>query len=424
MNFTGLSLDQAPPISAPVRFFLTAPIFGMLAALVIFFTDATVFTNRYSGEAIVLVHLFTIGIFGMVMVGALQQMLPVLAGVSLPKPLLVAGISHLLITLGLLGMSFGLWLNTSFITLAASFLLGAGFVTILVAIGYAMKSVSFFTPTVKAMRLSLLFAVIVVLLGMHLLAARGTGNMGTMQMPLADIHSVWGIFGFAGILIIGVAFQVLPMFYVTPGFKKFCKRHVVNIIAVGLGLWALFALTQSDFSWIAKGILLLFFLAFAVVIQLKLSKRRRPVSDVTVWYWRTGSLLLAIGLLLWLALPLFATDFLPVVAVLIGGFILSIITGMLYKIIPFLAWFHLNASGYMQIPTVREFIDERMGRVQLGLHLAAIACFVCAVWIETLLSVGAVSLFFSFALLEFNLVKVVITYRKIKQTPPDFTMNS
>ena len=29
----GLSLDQAPPIHVPFRFFLTAPIFGMIAAV-------------------------------------------------------------------------------------------------------------------------------------------------------------------------------------------------------------------------------------------------------------------------------------------------------------------------------------------------------------------------------------------------------
>ena len=31
MELAGLSTDQAPPIAAPVRFFLTAPLFGILA---------------------------------------------------------------------------------------------------------------------------------------------------------------------------------------------------------------------------------------------------------------------------------------------------------------------------------------------------------------------------------------------------------
>jgi hypothetical protein len=97
MNFTGLSLDQAPPISAPVRFFLTAPLFAMVAAALILFFDPALLMSRFSLETIAVTHLFTIGFIAMVMLGALQQMLPVLAGVSLPKASLVATTSHILI---------------------------------------------------------------------------------------------------------------------------------------------------------------------------------------------------------------------------------------------------------------------------------------------------------------------------------------
>jgi hypothetical protein len=35
MNPVGLSLEQAPPFDAPLRFFLTAPAFLVLAAMVL-----------------------------------------------------------------------------------------------------------------------------------------------------------------------------------------------------------------------------------------------------------------------------------------------------------------------------------------------------------------------------------------------------
>ena len=40
------------------------------------------------------------------------------------------------------------------------------------------------------------------------------------------------------------------------------------------------------------------------------------------------------------------------------GFLYSLLQGMIYKIVPFLSWFHLNSKGYFQIPTLREFIKE------------------------------------------------------------------
>ncbi|HFB53658.1 MAG TPA: hypothetical protein ENJ67_02890, partial [Sulfurimonas autotrophica] len=85
MDFNGLSIDQAPPISAPLRFFLTAPLFGIVAGIVLFFSDSAALMSRYSIDAIVVTHLITIGVFGFVMLGALTQMLPVLASAKIPK---------------------------------------------------------------------------------------------------------------------------------------------------------------------------------------------------------------------------------------------------------------------------------------------------------------------------------------------------
>jgi uncharacterized protein involved in response to NO len=51
----GLSLDQAPPISVPFRFFLTAPIFGVVISFVFLFIPFSETSNQYS-------H-FTIGFY-------------------------------------------------------------------------------------------------------------------------------------------------------------------------------------------------------------------------------------------------------------------------------------------------------------------------------------------------------------------------
>ena len=85
MELQGLSTDQAPPLSVPIRFFLTAPLFGVLAGFLIFFSDVNVLMNRFSLESIVITHLLTIGFLGFIMLGSLTQMLPVLASAKIPK---------------------------------------------------------------------------------------------------------------------------------------------------------------------------------------------------------------------------------------------------------------------------------------------------------------------------------------------------
>ena len=47
MNTAGLSLEQAPPFSVPLRFFLTAPWFLVLAAALILWEGPGIFASRW-----------------------------------------------------------------------------------------------------------------------------------------------------------------------------------------------------------------------------------------------------------------------------------------------------------------------------------------------------------------------------------------
>lgn len=424
MNFTGLSLDQAPPLDAPARFFITAPIFGMLAAIAIFITDPVLLMNRYSTESIIIVHLFTIGMFAMAMLGALQQMLPVLAGVTLPKAREVAIYSHIALIIGLLLMVAGLYESSQMSLILAEIGLGSGLILLLAAIALAMRKVAFFTPTVKAMMFAVSFAFLIVLLGLHLLSGHAFGNISDIQVTLANVHSVWGIFGFAGLLIIGVAFQVLPMFYVTPQFKAFTTQFMIPIIVLGLVTWLVLSFYLPKYAWVASLTVTLFFLAFSMMVFKKFYERRRPISDVTVRYWHLGAASLALGSLSWQFDTWTQGDYMPIVGVLIGGAILSIISGMLYKIIPFLVWFHLNGQGYMNIPTMNEMIDKRVSQTQFVLFAITLVLFVIAYWVPLLIKAGAMTLLISMALLEYNLLTALDVYRTTRKQPPEFDMST
>ena len=70
MNIAQLTLEQTPPLSVPFRFFLTAPLFGILAALLLLGSDPTIFSSRWSLEVIMLTHLLTLGFISRVIFGA------------------------------------------------------------------------------------------------------------------------------------------------------------------------------------------------------------------------------------------------------------------------------------------------------------------------------------------------------------------
>lgn len=424
MDFDGLSVDQAPPISAPVRFFLTAPLFAILAGILILFSDASTLSSRFSTDTIVITHAITIGFLSFVMFGALVQMLPVLAGVKVSKVALVSKISYIFMLLGTLFMIFGLWLNISKLILSASLFLGIGFLALIIPMLISFKSVVNITPSIRAMITSLVFALLIVLMGMHLLASYGIGKFSASHLLFANIHSVWAIFGFAGILIIGVAFHVLPMFYVAPRFKQFCKKRVVVLITSGLVLWLLLNLFFDSYATIAKIWIALFFWAFSTTVYLKLNARRRKVSDVTVWYWRSAAIFMTLGTFAWTINDFLDEKYIVIVSILIGGgFIFSIMSGMLYKIVPFLVWFHLNAKGYMSIPTMNDMINKKLATTQYILFLISIIGFIISFFVSALLPLFALTFMASMIILEYNVIGPVIIYSKIIKTKPDFDMS-
>jgi len=424
MELQGLSTDQAPPLSVPIRFFTTAPLFGVIAGFIIFFTDSSILINRYSVESIVITHLLTIGFLGFIMLGSLTQMLPVLAGAKIPKPQSISITSYVLLIIGSLSMVFGLLNDNDTLTTIAFLGLGSGFLLILTSIMLGIKTVKHFNATVKGMAISVGFAFSIVVMGLYMLYGYMSNDISSTHFIIANVHSVWAIFGFAGILIISVSFQVLPMFYVAPKFKPFCKNRVVYIISTGLMLWLFFNIYFDEYAFLAKIWLALFFLAFATTVWIKFNKRKRPVSDVTVWYWRSASIFLMLGVFLWITDEYFKHEYIVMVAILIGGgFILSVMIGMLYKIVPFLVWFHLNAMGYMSIPTMVEMIDKKLSKIQFLLFLASLIGFIFSFYYNEFLKPSALFFIISMIILEYNITQPIRFYIQKKKTKPDFDMS-
>ncbi|MCK9491678.1 MAG: hypothetical protein M0Q24_06280 [Sulfurimonas sp.] len=424
MQFNGLSLEQAPPISAPLRFYLSAPLFAILAGILMLLSDVSALQSRYSIDSIVITHTITIGFMSFVMLGSLTQMLPVLAGVKMYRVDLVTKISHIAMVLGTLFMIVGLKFEVALLNAFAMLLLGSGFLAMIVVIFMAIKKVKNFTPTVTGMSLSLVFALFSVLMGIFLLFSYIDPDASIYRNIVANTHSVWAIFGFAGILIVGVTFQVLPMFYVAPKFKDFYQKRVVLFISISLILWMITSLFFQSYAVAAKLWIVLFFASFAIVFLLKIKNRKRKVSDITLLYYKTSSIFLALGSLFWIGDEFYLSQHIVVTSIFIGGFILSIMIGMLYKIVPFLIWFHLNAMGYMNIPTMNEMIDKKLALIQFILFVGSLLGFIFSYYLEAYLSLFSMAFIISMVILQYNIITAVLIYKRVKKTKPDFDMSA
>src|ERR1019366_10526318 len=106
-----LSFEQAPPISVPYRFFLTAPLFGSVAGLILAWLGPAALESRWSPGALAMTHLIVVDFMLQAMCGSLLQFVAVVAGANIWRPRLVATLVHPLITAGAGVLSTALFLG-------------------------------------------------------------------------------------------------------------------------------------------------------------------------------------------------------------------------------------------------------------------------------------------------------------------------
>ncbi|MEW5967187.1 MAG: hypothetical protein AB1720_09390 [Pseudomonadota bacterium] len=384
----GLSFEQAPPLSVPLRFLLTAPAFLFAAGLLLVFYPEAL-ASRWTPQALALTHTLTLGFLAMVMLGALMQMLPVVAGAILPAGRAVAGIGHVSLALGTLALVAGFLLGAPAAFGVASVLLAAGFSVFLLAAALGLaRAVT--NETVAGIRYALLGLALAAGLGIVLALVRAVAWMPAAIDAVRGAHVVFGLLGWVLLLVIGVAYQVVPMFQITPPYPPWLARRLAGAIAALLvahaaSAWLLPEATPLVEAGLAGAVVL-----FAVTTLRLQARRRRTLPDVTLDFWRVGMASLLACVALWSAARLWpALAHSDAHAVLqgvlfLGGFAVSVVTGMLYKIVPFLAWFHLQAQLQAKagsIPTMKDMIAARAMRWQFRLHLAACALLVgAALW--------------------------------------------
>ncbi len=409
--FAGLSLDQAPPFRAPLKFFLTTPIFAIVAGLFILFSsDFTI----HSPNMIALIHLLTIGYMVMIIFGALQQMLPVVAGAVIPKAKTTANITYTFLILGLISFIFAfIYYNKILFFLSASSLLLGLFYFTAIAIFQLLK-VTNKSYIVIGIIISLIFFVSAFLLGVHLVISHATANISIHHYDFALIHYNYMFFGFIFLLIVSITIQVVPMFWVTDSFNINHQKIIIISTVVLLILYTVNIFFDLNLEFIYKSIFTIIILFFTYITISKLKHRRRKLKDITVYFYFTSMVFLSIGAIYWLALSFFDIQ-ITVFAILMGlGFAVSLMNGMLYKIVPFLTWFHLNSKGIFDIPTIREMIPIQKMQLQYFFHLSSVVLFIIgfSFHISVIIKIAALLFIISNILFFINIYKAASVYLK------------
>lgn len=184
--------------------------------------------------------------------------------------------------------------------------------------------------------------------GMLVASARIGETLGWWHVDrlyLLATHLLLGLVGFGTLTIVGVGSRMLPTFLNGPGNDEPWLRAQLWTTVAGLGLFAVGALGAGRPVRLAGGVLLLVAGGLAVALGGRWFRRRARTLDAPLWHIASAFAALGAGVLLgaWL---LFGDGFafshwVAFVAVLLLGWLSTLVIGVAAKILPHMSYMRL-----------------------------------------------------------------------------------
>jgi hypothetical protein len=432
MNTKGLSLNTIPPISIPLRFFLSAPLFGLLAALLILYYGPQIWDSRWDSSSLALTHLLTIGFMLMLMFGALYQFIPVMIGQLVPGSKKLAPIIHFFLIIGTLSLSSAFLLSINYLYWLSFISLGLAVLLFALSLFKLLLLVLEHRLIVFLLRILFLVLLITISLGLYLLFAYANPEYGIIFKHYTNIHALWGLIGWVVLIILAVSSQVIPMFYVTPAFSVQYLKLLSFFIFVTLLLISLVTVSFKANN------LLNFFLSMALSFELiffasytfrLINQRKRKLPDATIKFFYLSLISLLLALLFWWCFfifkrvyPLQALQYhiqfeFALAIVLIYGLALSTMIGLLQKIFPFLVYLHLQKHSFKHpgsmshVPNMKKVISTRSSKIQFYLHLSSFSLLFISLFFLQLTWLAGFVMLFNFIFLSYSLFKGYYLYK-------------
>ncbi|HHI82315.1 MAG TPA: hypothetical protein ENJ99_04100 [Rhizobiales bacterium] len=374
-GFLGGAKERLLPASIPFRYFATASVFHVLFWLVLFFAADTL--AGFSGEpglVLASIHLLTLGVFVMTAMGAAFQLLPV----STRRPMTThwpARLAYWLLMPSTLLLTFAMATATPMALHGGAVGVVAALLVFALLTGDNLTRARSAMPVVAAHGWAAL-AALFVFAGLGLALAFDFANGFLPDRPaIAATHMVFAAFGFMGLLAFGFSHVLIPMFVLSrtlpprPGWLQF---GLVCLAVLLGGLGALTGNVMALSAAFAAGLGASAAYLWLMRTALETAMRKRLGLSFLVIKASWGLLVLALvtGLAVSAGAPL-PNGFVLFGFLLLAGWLLTFLLGILQRIMPFLASMHAIAKSGRP-PLLSELTAERPLKFHAICHFAAL----------------------------------------------------
>jgi len=408
-----ISSDFAPPLKLIAPFFQYGVVFYLLSMIALLF-----FSPSFAYEQMNVagwVHLFLLGFVMMIIFGAMAQLIPVV----LESGHVVVDVYYIIFPLLFIGASVmvgGFWFLPALLPYGGLMVLIA--MIIFAAENIAtLKKTTIRTLTVTTVAWSNGYLLLGILTGFAIaLGLSGDLSIDISLMLKAHVYAVLG--GYVMLTIIGLSLILIPMFSLAHGFEETAINRAFKLVILGVSVVFVGAFLGKEWlMWIGYLVNLIgvLFYMYQIYIIAKLTVRK----ELDIW---AKSMLFAFGtlglaIMLWVIYTL--SGYTPLlhasVWFLLLGFIASMITGHLYKIVPFLVWFERFAPlvGKEKVPMLHEMYPKEGASMMFWFTVVGVMLGGLALMTESeLLFKAGASFLFAGAIFLFITMNKMLSYGK------------
>lgn len=417
-QLNSIASAYSPPFRIVVKYFISATVFFVLMNFLLMINYNDVNGHHFQPKILSITHIATLGFITMIIFGAMFQLVPVVLEVKLFSTLL-AEIQFWIYAFGVIGLVYKFWYFGSELsfTLPAIFLNIAMFIFAFNIIA-SMVKVKNWNITGTFLAAAIFWLIITAIAGILLGANLDHPYIKLNHLQYLKLHANVALIGWVTMVIMGVSFKLIPMFTLSHGYQLTLAKWAFALINLGLlGInWIMHYADTGIYNLIFGIVITIGLILYLIQIYFIFKKRVRKKLDIGLKFSAVSFFMLGLSTLLGFSFLFIEYENITNLTLVYGfmiivAYISTLIVGQMYKIVPFLVWYHKYSSkvGIEKVPMLKEMFSEKLAELNLYLMLVGIiiSVFSFLSQINILLLIGFVLLFISSVIFSFNMIKVL-----------------
>ena len=377
-----ITRDFAPPFKLIAPFFIIGAIFYLVSNFMLFGFSVEQFTYTSDMSLISWAHIFLLGFVMMTIFGAMAQLIPVV----LERGHFSVDLYYViwpLLTIGVLMMAYGFVYNHLTLSFGGMVVLIAMMI-FSVEVFLTIKDVKKFDLVVVSVMVSNIFLIMGIVIG-FIMALTFAGFISTDVMLLVKSHIYLLIGGYVFITIMAFSYILIPMFGLAHGFSTKPLKLAIFLQTVGVILVFISSLSGSNtISKLGYICSLFSVISYFYLIYTVNQTRARKQNDMYIISLLVAFIFFATGLVFGCLHVTSANDMYAVLSgwLIFVGFFGFMISGHLYKIVPFLVWYERFSPlvGKQKVPMLADMVPTKSANFQIlftciGIILESFAIF-------------------------------------------------